>query len=96
MKSARSTSSISARTRRMIKVIWNSASVMAGMMSASHPDLVRNPVVHHPRLTTSPRPKLGSHRSCTPKTRMSRMPIRKVGSEMPAKDSAMKALDTTP
>ncbi|MOA54575.1 hypothetical protein D3C78_1782220 [compost metagenome] len=66
------------------------------MMSASHPDLVRNPVVHHPRLTTSPRPKLGSHRSCTPNTRISRMPIRNVGSEIPAKDSAMKALDRTP
>ena len=80
----------------MISVIWNSASVMAGMISASRPDLVRKPVVHQPSPTTSPRPKLGSQRSCTPKNRISRMPIRKVGREMPASEMAMKALDSTP
>ena len=86
----RSTSSISARISRTISVIWKIASVIAGMISDFRPLVVRNPVVHQPIWTTSPRPKVGSQRSMTPKTRISRMPIRNVGSEMPISDSVMK------
>jgi hypothetical protein len=52
----RSTSSISARTSRMISVIWNRPSVMEGRISALRPDQVRKPVVHQPSRTVSPRP----------------------------------------
>ncbi|CPM32111.1 Uncharacterised protein [Bordetella pertussis] len=55
-----------------------------------------SPVDHHPSEMTSPRPKLGSQRNCTPNTSISRMPIRNVGSEMPASESAMNVLDSTP
>jgi hypothetical protein len=63
----RSTSSISARTRRMISVSWNRPSVMEGRISALMPLVVRNPVVHQPRRTVSPRPKEGSQPSQTEK-----------------------------
>ncbi len=55
------------------------------------PDQVRNPVLHQPSCTTAPRPKLGSQPSSTEKIRISRMPIRKVGSETPTRLPTMKA-----
>ena len=61
----RSTSSISARTSRMISVIWNRPSVIDGMISAFRPDTVSRPVVHQPSRTTSPRPNEGSQPSVT-------------------------------
>ena len=80
----------------MIKVIWNSAKVIAGMIRALSPPAVRNPVVHQPRSTTSPRPKVGSQRSQTPNTRISRIPIRKVGSDTPISDKVMNSLERKP
>jgi hypothetical protein len=44
----RSTSSISARTSRMISVVWNSASVIDGRISERNPLVVSRPVVHQP------------------------------------------------
>ena len=61
----RSTSSISARTSRMIRVIWNRPSVIDGMISALRPETVSSPVVHQPIRTTSPRPNDGSQPSTT-------------------------------
>ena len=83
MNSVRSVSSISARTRRMINVIWNSASVIDGSTSAARPEGVSRPVVHQPIFTVSPRPKPGSQPSCTEKIRISMIPTTKLGSEMP-------------
>ena len=68
MYSVRRTSSISARTRRMISVSWNSDRVIAGRISDLSPLSVRSPVRHQPMSTTSPRPKDGSHPSSTAKT----------------------------
>jgi hypothetical protein len=65
--SVRSTSSISARTRRVTSVIWNSLSVIDGSTRALRPDAVSSPVRQKPRLTTSPRPKEGSTSSQTEK-----------------------------
>ena len=42
---------------------------------------------------TSPRPKLGSHLSCTAKNRMSRMPIRNVGNDTPSSETVIIACD---
>ena len=73
----------------MISVIWKSASVIAGMIRDLRPDTVRNPVVHQgPRRTTSPRPKDGNQPSVTEKRVISRIPVRKVGSDMPISDNA--------
>ncbi len=74
----------------MISVIWKSASVIAGRTSALRPESVRNPVVQPPICTTSPRPKDGSQPSTTAKIQISRMPVRKVGSETPIREPAMK------
>ena len=49
-----------ARTSRMISVIWNRPSVIAGRMSERRPDAVSNPVGQPKTVTTSPRPKEGS------------------------------------
>ena len=56
---------------------------MPGRISDLSPLTVRKPVVHQPRSTTSPRPKEGSQLSDTAKTRISTMPVTKVGVEMP-------------
>ena len=40
---------------------------------------------------TGPRPKLGSQPSTTENTRISSMPIRKVGSDTPSSDRAIRA-----
>ena len=84
----RITSSISERTRRISSVSWNRPSVIDGRISAFSPDTVRKLVVHQPICTVSPRPNDGSQCRLTAKTRIKRMPIRKVGSEMPISDTA--------
>ena len=53
------------------------------------PSRVSRPVVHQPICTVSPRPKLGNQPRVTANTRISRMPIRKVGSETPSSESVM-------
>jgi hypothetical protein len=67
-KSERRTSSISARTRRMISVSWKKPSVSTGSTRDCRPDFVRSPVVHQPIATVSPRPNDGNQRSSTAKT----------------------------
>ena len=52
----------------MISVSWYRPSVIAGITSDFSPDVVSSPVVHHPRSTTSPRPKAGSTFSSTANT----------------------------
>ena len=79
----------------MMSVVWNSASVIDGRISDFHPLSVRSPVVHHPIATVSPRPKLGSQPSCTANTRISRMPMRKVGRLTPTSDAASSACART-
>ena len=81
---------------RMMRVIWNRARVMEGMMRDLRPDPVRNPVVHQPMATTSPRPKVGSQRRMTPNKRMRRMPMRKVGSDTPTRERVMKPREMIP
>ena len=76
----------------MISVSWNMPSVKAGIRIDFQPLAVSSPVVHQPRSTTSPRPKVGSRPSQTPKTRIRRMPMKKVGSEMPISEIARNAL----
>src|SRR3546814_12776932 len=76
----------------MISVIWNRASVKAGMISDCQPLFVRKQVDHQPSCTTSPRPQLGSQRSMTPKNRTMSMPTRKLGGDIPQNDSCMKEL----
>ena len=71
----------------MISVSWNRPSVIDGRISALRPEMVRKPVVHQPICTVSPRPKDGSQCSITAKIRISRMPIRKVGSDTPSSDT---------
>ncbi len=74
----------------MISVSWKSASVTAGSVMWIQPFVVSSPVLHQPRLTTSPRPKLGNQPRCTANTRISRMPIRKVGKDTPNSEIVMK------
>ncbi len=74
----------------MISVSWKSDSVTAGRTSALRPLVVRKPVLQVPNLTTSPRPKDGSTPSCTAKTRISRMPMRKVSRETPTSEIVRK------
>ena len=69
---------------------------MDGMMRDLRPDPVRNPVVHQPMAITSPRPKVGSQRRMTPKNRMSRMPMRKVGSDTPTSERVMNPRERIP
>src|SRR3546814_1747884 len=92
----------------MMRVNWNKARVIDGRMSARRPDSVRKPVDHQPSCTVSPRPKVGSCgtrarpraalMSCdsTPNTRISRMPMRKVGSEMPTRERVRKTWGRKP
>ena len=84
MKSVRMVSSISARTRRITNVIWNSDRVMLGRISAMRPLWVSNPVLHQPIFTTSPRPKAGSRPNVTENSRISRMPTAKLGRDTPS------------
>ena len=86
------TSSISERTSRISRVSWNRPRVIEGRINAFSPDQVRKLVVHQPIWTVSPRPKDGSSRSHTANTRISRMPIKKVGSDMPIRDTAWNSL----
>jgi len=79
----------------MISVIWNRPSVIAGSTSAFSPDAVRKPVLQNPSRTTSPRPNDGSTPSVTGNRKISRMPIRNVGSEMPISDTERKTLERT-
>ena len=77
-----------------MRVIWKRPSVTAGMTRACRPLAVSSPVVEPPRSTVSPRPKLGMTPSVTENTKISRMPIRKVGSEIPASDTAMNTFES--
>ena len=77
----------------MMSVSWKIASVIAGSTRWRQPSRVAIPVVQGPNATTSPRPKLGSHFSVTANTRISRMPIRKVGSETPMSDIVINACE---
>ncbi len=72
----------------MISVIWNRPSVIAGRMRDFKPEAVSKPVVHQPIATVSPRPKEGSQPSKTANTRISRMPMRKVGRDTPTSEIA--------
>ena len=65
-------------------------SVMAGRIMADNPDAVKKPLLHQPICTTSPRPKDGSTLSQTANTRISRMPIRNVGSDTPISETVRK------
>ena len=56
------------------------------MTSDFRPDSVSSPVVQKPSVTTSPRPKDGSQPSRTEKTKMSKMPEMKLGTETPTTD----------
>ena len=96
MKSERSTSSISERTRRMMRVTWKSPSMTAGNTSDLRPLQVRRPVVQPPRSTTSPRPKDGNQLSQTEKMSISRMPVTKVGTEIPTSETTCKTWLTAP
>ena len=49
--------------------------------------MVRKSVVHQPICTVWPRPNDGSQCSMTAKIRISRMPIRKVGSDTPSSET---------
>ena len=66
---------------------------MAGRTRCFQPSTVRKPVVHAPSATTSPRPKLGNTFSMTANTKISRMPIRKVGKETPSSEKVIKTCD---
>ena len=63
-------------------------------MSDLMPLQVARPVLHQPSATVSPRPNEGSQPSITENTRISRMPMRNVGSETPTSDSASIACDS--
>jgi len=54
--------------------------VIDGIIRDFKPEAVRNPLVHQPISTTSPLPKVGSQRNMTPKNKISRIPIKNVGS----------------
>ena len=55
------------------------------------PLALSRPVLHHPICTTSPRPKLGNQPRVTANTRISRMPIRNVGSDTPSSEMVMNS-----
>ena len=77
-----------------MSVIWKRPSVTAGMTRAWSPLAVSIPVVQPPRSTVSPRPKLGMTPSVTEKMKISSIPIRNVGSEIPASETAMNILES--
>ena len=78
----------------MISVIWNRPSVIDGRIRDFSPEAVSSPVVHQPIATVSPRPNEGSQPSRTANTRISRMPMRNVGSDTPISDTARKNCDS--
>ena len=77
----------------MISVSWKMARVIPGRIRWRQPSMLVMPVVQGPKATTSPRPKLGSQFSVTAKARISRMPIRKVGSDTPISEIVIIACD---
>ena len=77
----------------MMSASWNTTPMMAGRIRCFRPSIVARPVVQGPKATTSPRPKLGSHLSVTAKPRISRIPIRKVGSETPTSEIVIIACE---
>ncbi len=77
----------------MISANWNTASVIAGSTRCFQPSNVSQPVDQPPSITTSPRPKLGNNLSITANTRISRMPIRNVGSDTPSSDNVMNTCE---
>ncbi len=96
MKSLRRTSSISARTRRMIIAIWKTAIVSVGITSAFKPLTVSSPVVQTPRSTVAPRPNEGSQPRLTLNIQISRIPMKNDGSEIPRSDRNNAARLTKP
>jgi len=75
----------------MMSVSWNTASVTAGSTMWCQPSAVSSPLLHQPSATTSPRPKLGNQPSPTEKNKISRMPIKNVGSDTPSSDKVMNS-----
>ena len=78
---------ISARTKRITSVIWNSDKVTPGRINAIRPLGVSSPVLQPPTITVSPRPKAGSQCKVTENNRMNRIPRAKLGSEMPSTET---------
>jgi hypothetical protein len=64
--------------------------VIDGSTRCFQPSTVSNPVDQLPQVTTSPRPKLGSIFSQTAKARISKMPIKNVGSDTPSSDNVIQ------
>ena len=75
----------------MIRVSWKMASVIAGRVMWCQPLAVISPELHQPICTTCPRPKLGNQPSVTENTRISKIPIRKVGSDTPSSEIVMNS-----
>ena len=73
----------------MMSVSWKIASVMAGSVMWCQPLALSRPVDHQPSSVTGPRPKLGNQPSVTENTRISKMPIKKVGSDTPSSEIVM-------
>ena len=59
-------------------------SVMAGSTKWASPSRVSRPVSQAPSITVFPRPKAGNSPSSTEKSEMAKMPVRKIGTEMPS------------
>ena len=57
-----------------------------GRINAERPDGVSNPVDQKPKSTTSPRPKDGNQPNHTENTKITMMPIKNVGSDIPMSD----------
>jgi hypothetical protein len=62
--------------------------VTEGRIIAFHPEIDRNPVVQNPRSTTSPLPKEGNIPKITANKYINNIPITKVGSETPRRETA--------
>ena len=77
----------------MISVSWNTASVIAGKIRWRQPSTVKRPLVQWPSATTSPRPKAGSQRRLAANTEISRIPIRKVGSDTPSSENVISTCE---
>ena len=60
---------------------------MDGRIRAFKPEVVRNPVVQKPKSVTSPLPKDGRIPKITENKYINIIPIMKVGSETPAKET---------
>ena len=68
----------------------------AGRISDFNPLMVRKPVLHQPSCTVSPRPKDGSQLSQTEKAKISKIPVTKVGTDMPISEMTLSRLLITP